>query len=365
MRTRRWPWLVAAAALIAVAVFLMSREDPRAPAPAWQRVELPRQMDREDHARAKLRRTMPVPSPPVDPKAPPEPPRPRDPLLAALPSSFKKGVVVVEVNAIRHSPVGELLIDCLTSRDDGRGLQRMRDLTGVDPLEDLDRVALADDALLLSGHFEDAKWDAVFPSEQRVWGRDGTIYSGAQPDGGVTDGIGTWGGKMLILGQSDAEVEAVMDRLEGRGIQGPPVLDESQTYGDIYGVLTTDALAELLTEGQPGLAEKLKTMADRVELHVDAARDVGLVAKVTGPNGEDTRDLGKTMGAALALGRLKAQADGETELAELMELARVVPGSGDFRLELGLPLELLEKHLTQCVADNQARNVRRRDAGVP
>lgn len=358
MRRRRWPWLLAAAVLLGASAFLMSRDDPERPTPAWQRVQMPRAMKKDERARAEQRRTLAAPAAsPEVPNKPATPIRPRDPLLTALPSKMERGVMVVEANAIRHSPVGNLLIECLTSRDGGRRLERLRNEVGIDPLEDLDRVAMADDTLMLSGHFEKAKWGQLFADAgTQVYGQKGTLYQPTRQDGdapGFT--VGVWDGQMVVLGDTPQDVQATLDRLEGRGLHGEPVLDESQTYGEIYGVLTAAALADMLPQDQQGLAEQLRDAAERIELHVDTTRDVGVVANVTGPDGAKAQDLGKTVGAALSLGRLQAQAQGNTSLAELMDLARIVPGDGDFRLEVGLPLEVIEKHLQRCIDRNRER----------
>lgn len=358
MKRRRWPWLMVAAVLIGLAAWLMSAKDPEREE-RRKLVKLPRAMTAPERARAEGRRTH-VPAPaaaPAAPDVPPQPQRPRDPMIAALPSRVEVAAVVVEANALRHSPVGQLLIECLNSRDDGRGLARFKAQTGIDPLEDLDRLAMMDDTVVMSGHFANARWDSVFPEGGTPFGEKGTLYQ-APPrrDGEAPSTVGLWDGQMVIIGDSDEEVRAVMDRLEGRGTHGAPVFDESQTYGEIYGVLSAAALAKALPQEQAELAGQIERMAERIELHVDATKDVGIVARVTGPNGEDARDLGKTLGTALAVARAKAQMDGKTELADLMDLARVVPGEGDFRMEMGLPLEVMEKHLKECVERNKARN---------
>ena len=356
---RRWPWLLVAVALFGVAAWLMSRDDPEREEPAWRRVEMPRHMRQEDRQRMVARRVKPPPAPPVAEGDPAPAPRAQDPVLAALPSEVKKGVVVVEANAIRHSPVGELLLDCLASRDGGRGLAKMREDLGFDPLEAVDRIAIADDALVVSGHFGDGKWKDLLGTEGRVFGKLGTIFDAPRSGGANEDGpptkLAVWRDEIVVVADSDAQAELVLDRLEGRGLHGAPVLDESMTYGEIYGVLTGETLAGMFESTQPQLAQRMREVAERIELHVDTRRDVGVVADVRGASATDVKDLGKTVGAALSLGRLKAQADGNTELAELMDLARVVPGDGDFRMEMGLPLEFLEKHLKECVARNEAR----------
>jgi hypothetical protein len=73
-----------------------------------------------------------------------------------------------------------------------------------------------------------------------------------------------------------------------------------------------------------------------------------MVADATGPTAADVNDLGKTLGAALSLGRLKAQSDGDEKLAELMELARVSPRDGRFSMELALPMPLIQRQMGPC-----------------
>ena len=354
---RRWPWMVAALALFGAGAWLMSRDDPERPAPSWERVEMPRHMRSEDRQRANARRLLPEPPPPpaVGEDPPFVPARPRDPVLAALPTEVKGGVVVVEANAIRHSPVGELMVECLLSRDDGASLKQLRDQMGIDPLEAVDRVAMSEEGLVVSGHFGPAKWKEIFPEGGRAFGSEGTIYAPAvgSKEGGMR--VAVWRDQVVIFADSDEQAELALDRIEGRGLHAPPVIDEHMTYGEIYGVLSAAQLADMLPPDQKAIADKLRDAAERIELHVDTTRDVGVVADVRGPSGRDTKDLGKTLGAALAVGRLKAQAEGDADLAELLELARVVPGGDDFRLELGLPLEFLQKHLKDCVDRNRER----------
>ncbi|MGC4120859.1 MAG: hypothetical protein QM765_41035 [Myxococcales bacterium] len=125
-------------------------------------------------------------------------------------------------------------------------------------------------------------------------------------------------------------------------------IDETQTYGEVYGVLGMDLISELVGKDQPQLAQKIQEAAKNVQLHVSAMGDVGLTAQVEGSNDEKVTDLAKSLGAALSLARLKAQADGDPKLAELLDYARVSPGGSSFALELALPMAFLEKHLAFC-----------------
>ncbi len=369
MKKHRWPWLVAALALIGVAAWLMSLEDEAPRERAKATVKLPRKMRAEEKRRAEERRTLPAPAPAPsdsnDSNDDPQPARPRDPVMAALPTEFKRAAVVLEANALRHSELGPLLVDCISSGEPGRALKRFQS-AGMDLVNDLDRVAVSDNLLIASGHFQGAREAELFPIPGVPHGQKGMIYVPTRPDGTAAEGVfaATWGGQMLMFGPTEDELRAAIDRLEGRGLGGAPAIDETQMYGEIYGVIKPAELVKLLPEEQRSLAARLEAAAERVELHVDASRDIGIVADVRGLDTAETVDLGKSFGSALSLGRLQAQTDGKEKLAGLLESARVVPGDGEFRLEMGLPFELMEEALKACVARNEARREKGRKANA-
>lgn len=116
----------------------------------------------------------------------------------------------------------------------------------------------------------------------------------------------------------------------------------------IYGVLSIETLAELLPTEDAALAERFKAAASQVEIHVDAEDDVAITADVLGSDDADVADLGKSLGAALAVGRLEAKAEGDEKLVELLDLARASPRGDRFAVDLALPMELIQKQLLPC-----------------
>jgi hypothetical protein len=154
---------------------------------------------------------------------------------------------------------------------------------------------------------------------------------------------------MIIVGDDPAAVKAVIERMEGRTNETePPLIDETQTYGEIYGKISADDIARMLPPDQQELANRLRDAAEEIELHVDTQSGVAISANVMGPNGEQVTDLGKSLGGALSLLRLKAKAEGETELAELLDHARIAPQGNEFKLEMALPIEMLKQQLAFC-----------------
>jgi hypothetical protein len=320
------------------------------PAPHEVKVNMPRAMSAADFNRLRQRRRPPIlaMAPPVAETETPPPPRPtpRDPLLVAMPPTVKKAAIVVEANAIRHSPVGELLLDCFVGTRGSEELGRLRSKTGLDVLEDVDRVAMADQTMLLSGRFTDAKWAEIFPGAEpqslgpntRTWKRE---------DG--QESILAWKDQMVVVGSSESEIMGAADRLEGRVPAGEPVIAENDSFGDVYGVVSSSVMAGLLESDRPDLASRLKTITDKVKVHVDANYDVGIVADASGNDPAGALDLAKTLGGALALGRAAARAQGKDDLASFLDYASVRPsGSGSFRVELALPLDYLKSQLKDC-----------------
>jgi hypothetical protein len=338
---RRWLWLALALALVTLGAVLMSADEKMTRPPDLDQVEFPTYLRTEEHARLETRRReLPLPKLPADADEEPEEVT-RDPLLRALPAGAGS-TLVVEANAVRHSELGELLVDCLRQSDDDPFAELQRH-TGLDVLEDLDRIAVAGDTLLIAGHFAGAKWDEVF-SEQRPqpYGDAGRLYCGA----GEGECSAVWRDELVVTGPGRAEVQAAIDRIEGRA-EVVPAIGEAETYGEIYGVLDPEELARMVPEEQRAIADTLRQVVDDVGLHVDAMSDVALVAELRGEDEAQLADLAKSVGAALALARMTAKAQGEDELADLLARTRVSPYGNRFSLELALPKALLQQHLEE------------------
>jgi hypothetical protein len=350
MKRRRSPlwWLLAAFVLLALGALVKracgsTPEIAERPAP-----ELPRAMRPSESQRMTQRQVLPTGLMSQRPE------RHRDPVLSALSAPDAGTALVFEANALRHSPVGQLLLDCLaTSSMEGLDggvspLEEIRAL-GLDPLQDLDRVALGDDGVVLSGDFSRVRWDTLFGSDGgEPYGSSSQIRSlGALEDGGVTSALAIWGNQLVLIAPTRAAAMATVDRIEGRSPIGQ-LLSDDQAYGDMYGVVSGAALGQMLGPTDSPVTAQLQSAARSVELHLDATRDVGLVATVTGDNSAQLQDLGKTLGGSIALARARAVMSGDTVAAELLEYAQVTPGSEKLNLEMAVPFEVLQSMLAFC-----------------
>lgn len=365
MRTRArrsLGWLVAAVVLLGVATWLFGHTDPP-PAPAAPMVSFPRGLDGEGRERVERRRSLVVaPAATADAGAPPVA---VDPVMAVLPPRGEgRMAVVVEASALIHGSLGQAFMECLTPSDDA-SLAALQRATGIDLLRDLDRVAATDDELLVaSGQLGALDPSAVLPGFTREsLGGDATLWTPSGEAEGQPSFV-RWKDELVLMGRDRAQLEAAVARLDraGRGLSTEaPMLSEGDSYGEIYGVLGPEVFEELVP---PELAQRLAEVAQRIELHVSADHDLGIVLEVDGEDQERLGELARMAGGALALGRLEAQAGSDRALAELLDLARVQDQGSRLALELAVPRTWLEERvLSRC--RERARHARERlDAGV-
>ncbi len=359
MQRRRGMWLVFAVVLFGLAAWLMLSGQGEEETPRPTKVAFPTRLRPEEKERMERRRTYVAPTP-VAAGAEQQPARPSDPVLAALPRGKGKTAMVFEANAIRHSPIGELLLECMMNRGGGDDLERFKQETGVDPLRDVDRLVLTDDGVIVSGNFGNERLKGLLAREGATnydYGEGARLFEPPThrtlPDGGTAPrrnpmAMGMWKDQMLVFGRSPDEVKEVIDRVEGRGPDEPPVISEGSTYGEMYGVVSVERLQKMFPPEQRELATRLAEVAENVELHMDARSDFAMTAKVRGADEAKVTDLGKTLGGALSLARMKAQAEGDKELAQLLDFARVRPDGNEFRMELAVPLEAIKQQLASC-----------------
>lgn len=360
MQRRRGMWLVFAVVLFGLAAWLMlSGQGEEVFDRPEKEVAFPTRLRPEERQRMESRRTYVAPA--VDAgTAEQQPRRPSDPVLAALPRGTGKTAMVFEANAIRHSPIGELLLECMMNQGGGRELERFKQETGVDPLQDVDRLVVTDDGVIVSGNFGDERLKGLLSRQGATnydYGDEARLYE--QPtqytlrDGGTATrrnpmSLGMWNNQMLVFGKSPDGVKEVIDRVEGRGPDEPPVISEGSTYGEMYGVVAVEQLKKMLPPDQQELATRLAEVAQNVELHMDTRSDFAMTAKVKGSDEQKVTDLGKSLGGALSLARMKAQASGEKELTQLLDFAKVRPDGTEFRLDLAVPLEVIKQQLAFC-----------------
>ncbi|MEY4547680.1 MAG: hypothetical protein RL685_3875 [Pseudomonadota bacterium] len=265
-----------------------------------------------------------------------------DPLQVAL-AGAPLGLVV-ETAALKDSRLGRMLLACLTPQL-AQGLAELEQRTGVKPLEQLDRLAIAGDlndpVVILGGQV--AGFDPSALGEGLSFEPHGEQALWAETNG---QAAALWQDQLLLLGKPKP-VQAVLDRLQGKANRaGQDLVGEA--YGELYGTLTGRGASELLPRE---LRERFATATERVTLHVDAREDLLLVAEVYGAEPPLLSDLASSIGGALALGRLQAVRGDNPVLADLLDQSRVIPGDGSFQVEMALPLDTIAAQLGECASN--------------
>jgi hypothetical protein len=351
---RRLGWLTAALALLLFGAWLSSLAEARPAAPTRAQVAFPRSPRLPEYDRMRARRTLVVPAAMVSVTAPaddePAPPEKRDPFLVALPAGANDPVVVFEANALRHSRLGERFVQCALARDP-RTFEKLQREIGIDVLKDVDRVAFVGDSVVVSGFFQRldpeqlAKETGALP--ERV-GAAGVLYADGSGPGSGRLAAGTWRDQIVILSSDPAAVRRALDQLEGRAAPPAVELPDDIAYGEAYGVIPGGALGRILHDEPELLADRLAAAARRIELHVDAMEDIAAVARFQGNDAQALSDLARAMGGVLAGARLQAQVTGDRVLADLLDQASVIPGTGSFSVQVALPIDRVESWFANC-----------------
>ena len=319
---------VALAVLLAVAgvLLLVQREQE----PARSHATVPRSRD-EGNARAYGSATLAPP--PVSESAVAPPPR-RDPLLAALPMKPDSPVFVFEMNALRYSPLGERILACMRGQGGQNAFTDLARESGIDPQKDIDRVAFLGDSTVVSGHFDQARWNQT-GSPGESYGQGGRIYTTPR---GV---VGSWRDQIVMLSSGPEDARKAIDQLEGRAPVPETGFPEEMSHGDIYGLVPGAAARRALggggEGGEGGLNERIASLASRIELHVDAMQDLAAEVRIRGDDAAGLADLAKGLGTALTAARLKSQITGNKSLSALLENAAVRPGEGGLSIKFAVP----------------------------
>jgi hypothetical protein len=351
---RRTAWLVASAVFLVVAGVVLGRGENAGKIAArrarLERIQFPRYPKGDEYERMQRRKTLPPLPGPVAPSptpAPAEPEQGRDPLLSAL-GPRRDIDIVFEAGAFYRMPLAEQLLECFGA-EARMELDRLREKTGIDA-ESVDRIAVGasengEPTVMVTAKFDPAMVGARLPAswERVTHGEKGTLFVEAG-GGSPPTMIGMWSDALILVSDSKGDLEAALDRVEGRAPPSVPAILPETAYGEVYGHVRASVFAKMLP---PEIAEAARAAKD-VELHVDAMEDLLVVADVTGGSPADMQKLARTFGGALSAARLTARAQGNDSFSELLDLARVTPSVGSFTVEAAMPVDFIKKQLGGC-----------------
>lgn len=249
-------------------------------------------------------------------------------------------MMVAEVNAIRHSPLAEAILRCQGPEVE-KGRAEILENTGIDVLRDVDRVMFKKDGVVMSGFFESVRLPEDLTRES--YGDSGFVFSGEGSD----FAIGQVGEDLLMFAPSKEEIEATIDRIEGRS---PASLPESlvSSGGDLYGPIGKEAIRNLMEDSPlANLSERLSeaTIQANVEDYVALSFDIRAT--------QGSEELESMVKAALTAIRIEAARGGNADMVALLRSARVNVGdNGALEVDVPVPGEMV---LSALECDSEGR----------
>lgn len=283
-----------------------------------------------------------------------------DGLHRALGGPGSKGVVFMEVNAIRYSNLAEGILKC-RGDDVDTEVQRLKKELGVDPLEDLDRLAIQEKMLAATGNFKNLQIPEGTPSEP--YG-DGAMLYELAGEAGATGSVAVINDELVLMGDSKAEVQKAVDRVEGRA-EAVDTIPRGLQNAEVYGRVDSSMIGALLKGSTDPVAARFSELVKKGFVRVNVDDEVALSLDMEAEDPAAAGDLAKAVGGAFAGLRKKAADDGEQELAWLLEAAEVRPGrDGRFEIDVAVPGDFV-LDLLGCDAKGNPKAGQRRSQGLP
>jgi len=356
MKKKNVIWIALAVLMFAAATWLMS-SGRKAPENTGKQISFPRRLKPDEYRRMKARQRqlmLRMVAGRSDEMQEGSQSAVYDPMLVALSVSEQRDTMLIfETAELAGSPVVRMLINCMPE-ESVQDLNRLKEETGIDPFENLERAAVTGDMMLLEGDFEAARWENIFDEyKSENYGDSGVIHRppGGGDGGKATETYAVWNNEMLIRAQDEESSRKVIDLLEGREEYGGSVFEPEDTYGQIYGRIAVEDALNFFPDTDDDMAARFSQAVDSIGFHLDATEDVALVADMSGQQPEMTRDVASSLGGALSLARMKARAEGQEDLAEFLDFARIDPDEGSFSMELALPIEYIRERLGECAGE--------------
>jgi hypothetical protein len=275
-----------------------------------------------------------------------------DPLLVALPPEAVTALVF-EAGTILKAPVGQAMLACVGKEERARMDKGVAEMgkTWVDLAERVGVASLPGKGgmFVVQGKLDGFDIQKLEPhAEPRTYGAGTTIYDDTREDAWEFHAA-VWHGSLLLGSHLPGVVEAAIDRLDSGGAGTTLAFDENEAYGEIYGKVGQADLERMAPEE---MKSRLHDVAAHAEVHVDAITEVLMVMDVEGSDAKQVEDLGKSLGAAMAVGRLEARREGRDDVVRLVDQSRVRPyGDRRLRAEVAVPLDIMTKSMHGCGGD--------------
>ncbi len=252
-----------------------------------------------------------------------------------------KGNLVFEVGAIAHSELADKMLRC-HEQNAQAGLDKLRKLTGLDLLQDVEQIGMSEGVMALGGHLGGLKISKELGRPER-YGADAMLYTAndEQQDKDTTYIARVGNGLVLVGAERDAVLHAV-DRAEGRA----PSEVADRGYADVRGRLTEQDLTRLLANNDADAPhiKQLRELAKGVGLRMNVADRVALSLDIEATNKDNAQDLSASLKTAVTFARQLARNEGHKKSAWLLDQARFHDATdAGFAMDLAVPGEIILK----------------------
>jgi len=276
---------------------------------------------------APQRRPFPAgaPAAPKEGKPPPPPPAAtkQDPMTSFV-LAPGPGAALIQVNALFNTPLFERLRQCLPEQFGA--IDKMGRTLGVDLAYDVDRIALSQDGVAMSGFFDGkpVAESMIGPDADREGYRGSTILT---KDGHCAAQLGNL---VVSSSQEGGDCRALIDR----ALAPAPAGDE--LYGDVF--MRSDLASFRAATDAPPAFHAIVDGLDGITLRANVWDSVALTLEAAPRSGRSANEIAQMALGAMAL--VKGQLDeDQVELQTLAEMAKVSTEGGKLEVNLVLPAQ--------------------------
>ncbi|MBS2024689.1 MAG: hypothetical protein JST92_19990 [Deltaproteobacteria bacterium] len=243
-------------------------------------------------------------------------------------------MMLVRVNSLFNTPLYDRFKECAPEefKDMQEGMKRL----GVDPEKDIDRVAMMEGGVAVSGFFEGKP---IAETITRNWNATPTTYRGQTiyvRDGG---GCLTQVGNLILTGRprddQQADCESLVDR-----VLDPPEGNPDDVYGDLYARSDLERFqsgGSAVPKDQDMLQQVLDGM-NGVTMRANVWNDVAVSVEGAPKDDKKLNDLVHMARGALQLAKTQVGED-DDKLQALADLAKVSAQEGQLKIDLALPAD--------------------------
>ena len=262
-------------------------------------------------------------------------------MQAALAAPDVQKHFLVDLAAIRDSAPGQAIINCLPVHE-SKDLEELKEKSGFDPINQIQRVGFADRVAVIEGDFAGVDWMQINPTFTREQ-RDGVdVYTnGSRLFAVIEDGH-------MLAGETEA-VEAAIARVRAGETEGAPI-----PQGDANGTLPLRALMDMLPM-QPEVRDPLRAMFAENDSSLNLRVDVS-------DRGADLQfnldDLDPMLREGVKAGIEAAKGGGlrpdqQDNFAQLVEGIEIDDRDGNLRIRAPVTMDFLTGVLGECAQGKQ------------